>query len=173
MTNWLKFGFSLILASAIGATQAAPGDLDSSFGSAGIVLTGVGGRTMFEPNVALQPDGRILLSGAQINLFNGNDIAKAIALQPDGKIVLGGKGMHALVRLTSSGALDPSFGTGGKVLTDFGITSHIHAVAIQSDGKILAVGETYSSTDGGTVALARYNADGSLDTSFGTGGKLQ
>jgi uncharacterized delta-60 repeat protein len=62
------------------------------------------------------------------------------------------------------GALDPSFGTGGKVTTDFGFTDVATAVAVQKDGKILAVGYD----DGGApdFAIARYNPDGSLDTTF-------
>lgn len=194
-----------------GLSCAAPGDLDSSFGSAGTVLTSVGVPTMFDPRLAILPDGRILMSGAQFNgkdgdfvvmrytkdgvpdasfgsagmaqidLYGGNDIAKAIVLQPDGKILLGGEtthrptayGVHGLVRLTANGALDSSFGSGGKVSTDFGKSSHIHALALQSDGKIVAAGETYSSADGGAAAIARYNADGSTDTGFGTGGRSE
>ena len=73
------------------------------------------------------------------------------------------------------GDLDPSFGTGGKVLTDLGSASldFVSAIAIQADGKIVAAG--FSSSDGGLTgdfALVRYNADGSLDGSFGSGGKV-
>src|SRR6266536_3291285 len=66
------------------------------------------------------------------------------------------------------GALDPSFGTGGQVTTDFGGFDSAQAVAVQSDGKIVAAG----STGGGDFALARYNGDGSLDSTFGSGGKV-
>src|SRR5262245_12063781 len=65
------------------------------------------------------------------------------------------------------GALDPTFGSGGLVTTDFGGSDSAQAVAIQSDGKIVAAGSS-----GGDFALARYNADGSLDASFGGGGKV-
>ncbi len=72
----------------------------------------------------------------------------------------------------ASGDLDPSFGSGGKVITPFGSsTDNANAVAIQSDGKIVAAG---SSSNGSNLdfAVARYSTDGSLDTSFGSGGKV-
>jgi uncharacterized delta-60 repeat protein len=69
------------------------------------------------------------------------------------------------------GALDPSFGTGGTVTTAIGSDSVADGVALQRDGKIIAVG---NSATGTTLlsALARYNADGSLDPSFGAGGRV-
>jgi uncharacterized delta-60 repeat protein len=73
------------------------------------------------------------------------------------------------------GDLDRSFGTDGKVITDFsGGEDEAAAVAIQGDGKIVAVGSTIKTLIGATrdFALARYNRDGSLDTSFGAGGKV-
>src|SRR5262249_42936154 len=66
------------------------------------------------------------------------------------------------------GDLDPTFGVGGKVLTDFGGDETATAVAVQPDGKIVVVGYTNYSD----FAVARYNVDGSLDSSFGTGGKV-
>ena len=73
---------------------------------------------------------------------------------------------------TSSGVLDPTFGTGGKVITDFGASNEgIAAVAVQSDGKLVAAGSSY--LNGGDFALARYNPNGTLDTSFGSGGKVR
>src|SRR5207249_1639233 len=70
------------------------------------------------------------------------------------------------------GDLDPSFGTGGRVLTDFGGGDGARALALQADGKIVAAG--FTSSDFGTrrrFALARYNPDGSLDPSF-RGGRV-
>jgi len=66
-----------------------------------------------------------------------------------------------------AGDLDPTFGTGGKVVTDFGGSEFANAVAIQTDGRIVVAGQT--ATD---LALARYKPDGGLDPSFGTGGKV-
>ena len=101
--------------------------------------------------------------------------AFALAIQSDGKIVAAGKSSNgsthdfALVRYNTNGSLDTSFGTGGIVTTLVGISGGAYALGLQSDGKIVAAG---SSSNGSNYdfALVRYNADGSLDTSFGTGG---
>ncbi|MER6352931.1 hypothetical protein ABT186_14050, partial [Streptomyces sp. NPDC001634] len=69
------------------------------------------------------------------------------------------------------GSLDSTFGTGGKVLTDFGGIDEAFGVALQTDGKIVAAGLTTASGNA-DFALARYNTDGSLDSCFGTGGKV-
>jgi uncharacterized delta-60 repeat protein len=73
--------------------------------------------------------------------------------------------------LLNAGALDPSFGTGGEVMTDFGSSDFIARSLLQSDGKIVAVGSTLVGRSS-NFALARYNPDGSLDSSFGVGGKV-
>ncbi len=71
-----------------------------------------------------------------------------------------------------AGALDLTFGTSGKVVTDFGFDEVAEAVATQKDGKILAAGGLYDpSTFASNFAVARYLANGSLDTGFGDGGK--
>ncbi len=98
-----------------------------------------------------------------------------IAVQADGKILAAGfsnisANHFTLARYTTDGALDATFGTGGIVTSPVpnSSSSFIQAVAIQSDGKIIAAG---SSTIGTTrFTLARYNTDGNIDTSFGTGG---
>jgi uncharacterized delta-60 repeat protein len=77
--------------------------------------------------------------------------------------------------LLSAGDLDTSFGTGGKVITDFGPGSinTVDTLAVQPDGKILVAGHTQASASGPfLIALARYNSDGTLDLSFGAGGKV-
>jgi uncharacterized delta-60 repeat protein len=127
------------------------GSLDSSFGSGGVVVTDFSG---------------------------GGDSASAVAIQTDGKIVVAGVATGAssdfgLARYDTDGSLDPTFGSGGKVTTDFaGGLDLANAVAIQADGKIVAAGLTQSATTGGDFALARYNSDGTLDTTFGIGGKV-
>jgi uncharacterized delta-60 repeat protein len=124
------------------------GSLDPSFGAGGKIITG----------------------------FGDNDAASAVAVQSDGKIVVAGGSLasgnvtFALARYASDGLLDPGFGSGGKVVTDFGHREEAFALALQPDGKIVVAGENASS--GGNLALARYGADGSLDASFGTGGKV-
>ena len=131
--------------------RSAAGDLDPSFGNGGRVLTD----------------------------FSGNDdVATALAIQSDGKIVVGGtidlRGNpdFALVRYNTDGSLDPTFGSNGKVTTDF--FQHIdllNGIAVQSDGKILAAGSASHAEMGSEFALARYNSDGSLDLGFGASGK--
>jgi uncharacterized delta-60 repeat protein len=80
------------------------------------------------------------------------------------------------VARAADGDLDPTFGTDGKVLTDFDHSTDIaNAVAIQADGKVIVVGTTYQNNDFSTedFAVARYNPDGTLDKTFGAGGKVQ
>jgi uncharacterized delta-60 repeat protein len=104
-----------------------------------------------------------------------------VAIQCDRKIIVGGKAStgdifflsdFGLARYNLDGSLDTSFGSGGKVLTDFfGDQDEIHDLAIQADGKIIAVGKA---RNGATFffGLVRYNPDGSLDLTFGSGGKV-
>jgi len=108
----------------------------------------------------------------------GNDSGTSAIAQPDGKILVAGYALvdstynFALLRYNTDGTLDTSFGSGGKVTTAIGASSDSgNSVAIQTDGKILVAGNTWngSSNDFGLVS---YNTDGSLDTSFGTGGKV-
>lgn len=130
-----------LFSTAAVTTLAAPSDLDISFGSGGIVLTPVG---------------------------SGRDLGQAMILQPDGKIVVAGSAQSdfALVRYHPNGTVDTSFGTGGKVITNVTASiDEIYAAALQPDGKIVAAGK-----GGGHFAVARYETNGSLDTTFGTGG---
>src|SRR3954447_6080876 len=73
--------------------------------------------------------------------------------------------------LLSAGDLDPTFGSGGKVVTSLGTSQDwASAVAIQGDGKAVVVGESVQGT-ASDLAVARYNTDGTLDASFGSGGR--
>ena len=113
----------------------------------------------------------------------GDDMAAAMAVQTDGKIVLAGRTLQgssndfAVVRFCPDGSLDngvncgsPGFGAGGKVTTDFGGNDYGEAVLIQPDGDIVVVGYTRSCPNS-DFAVARYNANGALDTSFDGDGK--
>ena len=100
-----------------------------------------------------------------------------LQIQSDRKILVGGtrtsKGVDsfALARFLKDGAIDTTFGSGGNVSTVIGRSSKLFAVALQPDGKIVAAG--YSDTGKAhVVAIARYNPNGSLDTTFGSGGKV-
>ena len=67
---------------------------------------------------------------------------------------------------SQDGSLDYSFGSNGKVITDFGLTNDYgYDLAIQSDGKIIVVGKTYQGTNY-DIAIARYNTNGTLDNYF-------
>src|SRR5205085_8459332 len=103
--------------------------------------------------------------------------ALAVQVQPDGKIVAAGNsGDHfAVVRYNANGTLDTSFGSNGEVITAISKNSAdlVEAMVLQADGKILVAGETNpSKTSNWDLALVRYNANGTLDASFGTGGKM-
>jgi uncharacterized delta-60 repeat protein len=130
------------------ARYNADGRLDQTFGSGGKVTTTFGTASDFGNAVLLQPDGKIVVAGYSFQ----------------GRI---GPSAFALARYNSDGTLDQGFGTGGRVTSDLGPASSAWAVALQPDGKIVAAGNGT-----GTFALARYNRDGSLDPSFGTGGKV-
>ena len=129
------------------------GTLDTSFGTDGKVTTNLGG--------------------------SGNATASSAGIQADGKILVAGfltdardNGDFALVRYTSNGSLDTGFGTGGKVITDIGHDDYAFDVKVLSDGKILVPGVTWLGNRTADFVLARYNANGSLDTSFGIGGHV-
>ena len=117
-----------------------------------------------------------------VSVAEGEDYARAMAVQADGKIVTvgmttttAGGADFAVTRHLRDGTLDPSFGNGGKVVTAIGTvraSDEARAVAIQADGKIVVAGHSASNVSGLDFALVRYNADGSLDAGFGTGGKV-
>ena len=183
---------------------AADGDLDTSFGTGGKVTTAIGSADDTAYSVVLQSDGKIIAVGQSDNGANtdfavvrynadgsldtsfgsggkvttaigsSNDNARSVVLQSDGKIVVVGNSWSsaydfAVVRYNADGSLDTSFGSGGKVTTQVGgsLSDTAYSVVLQSDGKIIVAGASDSD-----FAVVRYNANGSLDTSFGSGGKV-
>lgn len=118
-------------------------------------------------------DGKVqtLLSGA---------LGGAVALQTDGRIVVVGASDQpghsdfTLLRYDGAGVLDPSFGTGGIVTTNFSATSRDEGtdVLVQPDGKIVVAGRSAVVGVNFDFALARYRTDGSLDSTFGSGGMV-
>jgi uncharacterized delta-60 repeat protein len=132
---------------------AAPGDLDTSFSSNGKVTTNFTGRDDFGVGVAIQTDGKIIVAG-----------------------IAGGleRGKFALARYNVGGGLDTTFGGDGKVTTNFNPGREwINALALQPDGKIVAVGgDRPTNGNDARSALARYKANGRLDTSFSGDGKV-
>ena len=144
------------------------GTLDTSFAAGGKALTDFGDRDhgidlAFE--LLLQPDGKLVALGTANNTINNTN--------PDPANFSGNN--FALARYNSNGSPDGTFGTGGKVTTDFnGRAESVAAAILQADGKIVAVGsEGFPTIDTDTdFALARYDANGSLDSGFGNGGKV-
>ena len=143
------------------------GTLDSSFGADG--------------NSDGTPDGVV-----NLDLGTSSDDAKAVAIQADGKIVVagnstptGGSSNVVLARLDKNGKLDATFGADGNVdgtpdgvvQVSFGNGDDaVDAIAIQADGKIVVAGDTTSNTGGSqNMVVARVNANGSLDATFGAG----
>ncbi len=180
------------------------GTLDTSFGTNGIVAMQLSGSLASAIySIAIQSDGKIVAGGTALiggipefalaryntngsldTSFGTNGVVTrqpsgstsssiySIAIQSDGKIVAGGSAQignneFALARFNSNGTLDTSFGTNGVVITQpsGAITGQLFSIAIQSDGQIVASGQS-----NGTLALARYNTNGTLDTNFGTNG---
>jgi uncharacterized delta-60 repeat protein len=131
--------------------RAAPGDLDTAFGSGGVVMShAVSGETSAAHAVVVQPDGRIVAVG-------GTQGAR--------------RERFALIRYRRDGRRDRTFRDDGTVATAFHAHSCVtaNAVALQSDGKIVVAGIAGCR---GRFALARYTANGYLDPTFGRDGRV-
>ena len=130
------------------------GSLDPALGGDGAIIVDLG-RTERAADVVLQDDGRIVAVGDSFRSRPccGTD-----------------RGNLALVRLGPDGSLDPSFSDDGTQTTDFGGDDFAASAALQGDGRIIAVGG--QAAPGGDVVLARYDADGALDRSFGGDGRV-
>jgi uncharacterized delta-60 repeat protein len=128
------------------------GSIDPAFGSGGTVTTNIAGNDDKAYALALQADGKIVAAGR-----------RGIQIEPSQQR----KGNVALARYNPDGSLDATFGTGGKVINDFGqgLESYALEVMIQPDGKIVIAGASSYQ-----FLVARYNANGSLDATFGNGG---
>jgi uncharacterized delta-60 repeat protein len=200
------------LLSFLTAASAQP-ELDISFNATGKVTTHFGVSTSSAAEVLVQSDQKIIAVGATnqggmvyfaLTRYTTNGTldtsfgdngrvvtdfdptaategAAAAVLQPDGKIVAAGfaafinpgPAVFAVVRYNTDGSLDQTFGTGGKASTS--IVQHLHhirAVALAPDGKIVVAGEYFSANQNTQTLIVRFNAEGSLDASFGSGGKV-
>ena len=174
------------------ARYATNGTLDATFGTGGIVTTSISYRA-FGASVAIQSDGKIIVVGnvddrefgvvryntngtldgtfgtggiVQTSL-SGHTYATSVGIQTDDKIVVVGKSgsTFTVVRYDSTGATDNTFGTSGVAQTAFNGYAVPTSLIIQTDGKIVVGG-----TNDGTLKIVRYNANGTLDTGFGTSG---
>lgn len=180
------------------------GTLDDTFGNEGSLVIPIGPAKSYITDIALQDDNKIVLGartydnvsgnfalirlnadGSLDNSFGtdgiviassgGNDISSSVLIAEDGKILLAGDSDQnfSVAKFNSDGSLDTSFGTNGWAITIFDeSTSIIEQIALQNDGKIVLGGFAINSVGRYRMAAARINADGSLDTSFGTGGKV-
>jgi uncharacterized delta-60 repeat protein len=134
---------------------AAPGDLDPFFGQGGKVVTSFGGTRNEALALAIQRDGKVVAAGVTSGQFNSRAFAVA--------------------RYTPGGGPDPSFGTAGMVITSFGAlgSGQAQALAIQSDGKIVAAGWTgFGLLGPPAFHVARYTPEGALDRHFGVAGQV-
>jgi uncharacterized delta-60 repeat protein len=142
---------------ALARYNVADGSLDESFGVGGKVIIDLrGGSRDGATGVVIQGDGRIVVAGSSVAAGSSDSD-------------------FALARYNvADGSLDTTFSSDGKETTDFGGGDLSQDIAFQADGKIVAVGSSLPSvptSDFGDFALARYNTDGSLDTSFSGDGK--
>jgi len=125
------------------------GTLDTTFSHDGKVTTGFGGGNAEAHAVTVLPNNDVVVAGFADEPSTGLD--------------------YALARYTDAGKLDPSFGTGGLVTTDFvGGDDEINGLAVQANGKLVVAGSTEQGTS--LFSVARYNSNGTLDTSFGIAG---
>jgi len=180
------------------------GYLNTNFSNDGTVITNLGSSATFYA-LAVQPDGKIIAAGdaatgnesstfalVRYDQYGNEDAtfsfdgivttsigfsysssARAVAVQPDGKIIAAGHygGQCALARYHADGTLDNTFGTNGKVITSVDDESIINAIALQPNGKIVAAGYSFNlNSFQDYKTLVRYNANGSLDNSFGVNG---
>jgi uncharacterized delta-60 repeat protein len=126
------------------------GSLDSTFGNNGVVTTSIDSVTGGDA-VAIQPDDKILIVGST----NG---------------ITSTTGTLALARYNTNGSLDSGFGSSGIITTSINGYGDGNGIALQPDGKIIAVGTGKTISNSLTFALLRYHSDGSLDHSFGSNG---
>ncbi len=198
-------------ANAVALDAARVVGIDPTFGEGGVVIVDRGGIDNVSWSVhgiAIQPDGRILIAsrggtptdldamvirllddgavdlsfgtdGVALVDFNAFDSGHGLALQPDGRILLGINALiddgasaeSAVARLNANGTLDTSFGVGGIREVNFvGDVDASNGVFVGIDGKIVFGGQSCCAATGFDMALARLNADGSLDPSFGIAG---
>lgn len=185
---------------------------DNGFGTAGVVELATGGEMLSLSELILQADGKILVGGTKsytatepfdVNFllariesdgttdiafgsagiaewdFNGYyDWLNALAILSDGKIIAGGQGNPGtgsseltLARYTTDGSLDPTFDSGGFVhLSDDPNSVFITDIAPLADGRLLALTRISYESSFMTYRLARFEADGQLDTTFGNQG---
>jgi uncharacterized delta-60 repeat protein len=185
---------------SLAAVRLTPnGALDPSFGHGGVVTVPVGSEAIANA-VVIQPNGAIVLAGTAytdhdrfvaarltpsgavdssfgsggVELLAPTAAGWGMVLQQNGDVVIGGEeqisGTWAFMaaRLTTSGAPDPTFGNGGIVTISIGQKAVGLAIALQPDGRIVMTGNANTGT--AVIGTVRLNANGTLDSTFGSGG---
>ena len=130
------------------------GSVDTSFGINGKLLLPVGNSEDYAYSVAVQPDGKLVLAGRSVNGNNSD---------------------YSVVRLNANGTLDTSFANGGILMLPVGnYWDEVRSVMLQADGKVVLTGRSHNTNSyyDDDFSAVRLNSDGSLDASFGIGGKL-
>ena len=145
-----QFVVCLLMLMTIQTNTYAAGVVDRNFGTNGTVTTVVGASAQAK-KVIIQPDGKILVLGAVGN---------------------GGAQDTVLIRYNKDSSLDTGFGTGGIVVKAFSpFAEDVNDLAFQSDGKIVVAGTFYSpETQSNDFLVARFNQNGTFDTTFGANG---
>ncbi len=208
--------FVLFSASAVIDAQCVPastaaGALDTCFGTDGKVTTEVTNNRDYARAIAVQPDGKIVVAGVagysapavadftvvryNVNgsldtTFDGDGIAitdfgfgtedddycRGLVIQPDGKIVIAGRALvspttyaFAVIRYNADGSLDTTFDGDGKAQFEMAAVIDMFGLALQPDGKIIVGGRSYLNGIYNGL-IARFNSNGSIDTSFGLNG---
>jgi uncharacterized delta-60 repeat protein len=185
------------------ARYRTDGSLDPTFGDHGVVQTNVTDADDVIRGLAVQPNGRIVVTGqagagprfvvarytADGSLdpafggdgmvstsfeAKGGDVGVAVAVLPEGKVVAAGIAhtlcsceRYAVARYDRHGRLDRSFGTGGKATVHFKSGGEPSSMAVAADGSIVLVGGSVPDVD--RFQVARFTADGAIDTAFGGG----
>jgi uncharacterized delta-60 repeat protein len=136
------------------ARYTAGGALDSTFGSGGQVTTTFPGESASATSAALQADGKVLVAAS---VFNPVTFTMAFVL----------------TRYTTGGSPDPSFGSGGRITVLNGTNGFVEYVAVLPSGEIVVAGNNFDSgTSTTSFVVEGYRATGTLDTSFGSGGRV-
>jgi len=155
----LLFSAAVINRAQCVPASTAAGALDTCFGTGGKVTTDITADRDYSRGLAIQSDGKIVVAGIS------------------GYSATAGNADFTVVRYNTDGSLDTSFDTDGIVITDFGPGTndddYCRGLAIQPDGKIVVAGRSFVTPATYALAVIRYNADGSLDTTFDGDGKAQ
>jgi uncharacterized delta-60 repeat protein len=134
------------------AQYTSNGAPDIAFGNAGKITTNFDGGLAYAKSITFQTDGKYLVAGyAASNLDFDYDFAAA--------------------RYKTDGSLDSTFGINGKLITSFGNTDQVTGIVLQPDNKIILSGSSFNSSGMSDIAIARYQVNGQLDSSFGSNGK--